>query len=822
MSATTHAKARATGQPVSERVFPNRLHQAELQLLRERRKILGQPVPEETINGFPADTVGLACSGGGIRSATFCLGFLQALAGLKLLGRIDYLSTVSGGGYAGSFWGAWLDRIQRKEDGLQEKTFAEAEATLAYAKSSQIWWLRENGRYLTPSGRGDSWLAAVIYYRALLMVQFLLTVPVLLWFAAMNFSRLGVASLGFDISFQVSGGPRVFVSPFFAFCFYGAGYFLWNVIFYWRQKLLDDPVRRRRMNTNLQFVAEFIVFGAALGIIDTVAGTTFWWLLLEPGTGASVATTLAAATAAVYASSDKLRKILASVGAKDVLQRNPRLGLATVSLGIKFLWLVCISFSAHAAIFAALFWAELPVEQIPTHGLPPSWRLLAGLIPCAMFGLVYLVINRNGWLANATSMASFYGSRLTRAYLGASNPQRHHNTPDANATDPLTRDHVPWQTYRPHAAGGPLHFINITLNQTYDGRSNLVQQDRKGLNFAVGPKAVSVGLVHHAEWLETEEDGQPVRTGQIRALDPDPSKFHLFGLYGAAEKPTQPVTLKAEMLSLGQWVGVSGAAFTPGLGARTDRSLSFLLTFFNVRLGWWWDSGMVRPGDRANYVAAIPGARRPQHRLGVLTHLLAEAYARFAGAAKRYWYLSDGGHFENIGAYELLRRRLPFIIVLDCGCDTNREFEDYANLVRKARIDFNAEVTEIIPTPLHAVAPGVSGHLGVLKDVGTINSADGYSAKPGFLARVDFRDSDGNVEATSILLVIKPTLTGDEAADLLNYHRQHREFPQEPTTDQFFDEAQWESYRKLGRTIGERLFAEAGQAPSLRKAFYLD
>ncbi len=54
--------------------------------------------------------VGLSFSGGGIRSGTLAIGMLQGLAHLKLLTRFDYLSTVSGGGYAGSWLAAWVKR----------------------------------------------------------------------------------------------------------------------------------------------------------------------------------------------------------------------------------------------------------------------------------------------------------------------------------------------------------------------------------------------------------------------------------------------------------------------------------------------------------------------------------------------------------------------------------------------------------------------------------------------------------------------------------------------------------------------------------------
>src|ERR1041384_1393133 len=96
-------------------------------------------------NGLDENTplVGVACSGGGIRSATFCLGLFQALAKQKLIRRIDYLSTVSGGGYFGSFLGAAFSRTGTTADMVEKD--------LANNHSWAVKWLRENGRFLSPS-----------------------------------------------------------------------------------------------------------------------------------------------------------------------------------------------------------------------------------------------------------------------------------------------------------------------------------------------------------------------------------------------------------------------------------------------------------------------------------------------------------------------------------------------------------------------------------------------------------------------------------------------------------------------------------------------
>ena len=71
--------------------------------------------------------------------------------------------------------------------------------------------------------------------------------------------------------------------------------------------------------------------------------------------------------------------------------------------------------------------------------------------------------------------------------------------------------------------------------------------------------------------------------------------------------------------------------------------------------------------------------------------------SRFHGTARRLWYLSDGGNFENLGGYELIRRRLPLIVIIDAAADPDYDFDDLAGLVRKARLDFNAEIEFLEP-----------------------------------------------------------------------------------------------------------------------------
>jgi hypothetical protein len=268
------------------------------------------------------------------------------------------------------------------------------------------------------------------------------------------------------------------------------------------------------------------------------------------------------------------------------------------------------------------------------------------------------------------------------------------------------------------------------------------------------------------------------------------------------------------MLSLGQWMAVSGSAFSTGLGQQTSKGFSFLAGFFNVRLGYWWDS-QVSPFQRRRHGKLPLGILEwmglaASEAFPVQSYLLDEFLARFHGpAARQLWNLTDGGHFENTAVYELIRRRVSFIVFCDCGADDEFKFEDVSNLVRKARIDFEAEVTFLPRGEIKSlVPPDVAGCFGALEDFARDDA--GHSHAHATLARIDYLDGKS---PPGWLLLLKPSLMGDEPVDIREYAAKHPSFPQESTLDQFFDEAQWESYRKLGRLVAEKVFAAALATP---------
>ena len=359
---------------------------------------------------------------------------------------------------------------------------------------------------------------------------------------------------------------------------------------------------------------------------------------------------------------------------------------------------------------------------------------LAILAGCLAIALVF------SWLMgiNTFSLHSMYGNRLVRAYLGAA---RDHRTPHPfTGFDP--HDNVSMSELWPADASaprGPLHIVNLALNLVKADR--LEWQQRKAESFTVSP----------------------LHSGSLNL------GYRRSAFYGGAQG-----------MSLGRAITISGAAASPNMGYHSSTIVAFLMTFFNLRLGWW----LPNPGKAGEGVW-----ERNEPRLGLIP-LLAEALGRTTDQT-RYVYLSDGGHFENLAFYEMVFRRCGLVVLVDAGCDPKYEYEDLAGAVRKIRTDMGIPITfSGLPRPAGEKEPG--SHYGI----GTIHYTEVGE------------DRDGTI------IYIKPVLTGDEDVDVRRYAAAHKKptnpFPQQSTMDQFFDEAQFESYRKLGEHSVLKLFEQKG------------
>jgi hypothetical protein len=855
------------------------LAKAEKILVDKRRKRCWpqEKDPQKEAALLKAPPIGVALSGGGIRSATFCLGVFQSFAKHGFLPKIDFLSTVSGGGYLGSFLGRLFDiQAQDRNKGKSQKgnqfVWEDVKDTLLNPISSPIKWLREHGRYLSPQGPSDNVFAGLVILRNWVAVQAVilsfglwLVYCVLLLGAGV---QMGTDRLPFDVPLssllaptavvflllflplgigywlcQGEGKKAVPAPPFLTLLAVGfvgihcallplednrlrigggivtavTGMSILLLVCFWGYAHLKGKgvqtaeFLRTRFTKSFVGASWFLGFLFFLFLVDALGNLIYGWLESHWTLGLENGTFLMGGGWAVLAALGKKISSLFTESSKFI----PKLSMRVQAGLVAFLWLVAIlvvlSGTAEALAWGLNAGGPQDDERILLSDWPRLLEVFAGLT------LLCVGLGRTISFLNYSSNHPFYKNRLVNAYLGAANSFLSENKA-------LSREgnDVWMMDYTPHAEGGPLHLINVTINETLDGKSQVEERDRKGVPMAIGPAGLSVGLRHNCLWGEKE--GKTDFSLLKPLLNPD-KEFHVFGIekpgvfsraFGWLSRHPNPdsVFRPVEYLSLGAWFSISGAAFTTGLGAKTSVGLSALLGLANIRLGYWWNSHVSSTrqvsskGEPLREKLSFWGRRflNLSACLPVQFGLLDELTARFHGTARQRWYLSDGGHFENTAGYELIRRRVPFIVVCDDGQDVNYGFEDLAGLVLKARNDYQAEITFFGPEDIQEYV-----HKELHPFVG---SPDDFkvkgSQKHALLAWVQYPSDGDGKENHSLILILKPSLSGDEPMDIREYHLEHQDFPQETTMNQFFNEAQWEAYRKLGEHIGEKIFSVKG------------
>jgi patatin-like phospholipase len=427
---------------------------------------------------------------------------------------------------------------------------------------------------------------------------------------------------------------------------------------------------------------------------------------------------------------------------------------------------------------------QVPEVDVAISGVAvaPGWMsvLFAGI------GFLFLTTGMFLNFINMSSLHQFYAARVGRAYLGATNRERFKDGGVVAVTTPLPTDFIRLEAYYDPRLAAPVHLINVTVNQTRPSDQQLVQRDRKGLGMVIGPGYTVVNAA-----IFDREDS----TGNLLPIT---------GEAGVLAEQGEPPwrRFNSEELDLSDWCAISGAAFSTGLGSRTTLGYSLLAGLANVRLGYWWNFNTERLRSL---------------QLAAYRYLWSELMADFRGPRRPFWFLTDGGHFENTAAYELVRRRVGTIILCDNGCDPDYQFDDLGNLARKIRTDFGAELepvaewpapkdenagaedrgTTIVATQPKGDEAGSDRYLGTAEQF-----ADAEQRKDRCLLvyRIIYPDT-----SRGLLIVLKPNLlsVADVGIDVTQYAKENKPFPQQSTLDQFFDDAQWESYRKLGETMAD-------------------
>jgi hypothetical protein len=876
--------------------------------------------------GVPPEgkALGLAFSGGGIRSATFNLGVIQALAELKLLQRFDYLSTISGGGYIGS----WLSLFIKRYAG---GNVAQAEAALVGRDENglehrAIRFLRSFSNYLTPRvGLSKDTLVAVATYLRNLLLNLTILVTLLgalllapriaalaadglrswgrfeNWYHAILLALLVAPTFAVALGLLYRPPSRGVHLPWFmrrwalvalidapvlaaAFCaasFYvqaaarvapesGAWFravliayiVLWGLGLVLAMFFLPEArgqarqlVSRANAKWHVAFLAFAVVAGAIGGaLVVGVAGAVRalpvehrLWAGVTFGPPAVIVVIMLMVVAHVGFMGRKFgeadRELWSVFGARLltlVLCWLALFGVAfygaaairwtsdwIVGLG-GFAWVVSSLFGVLAGrskatgaqdsnramelltrmapyafvlgLLLALSWGlhraleradqarggpasasqaapagtpgiTLRADPVPGRPVvtvrgveePSPWQQFLGIaaseygsirrwftppwaLPAMALGLFFAALLLS-WRVNINlfSLHHFYRNRLTRCYLGATNADRKpHALTGFDPEDDVAMAELAGQR--------PLHIVGTAINLNR-GRQ-LAWQSRRAASFTFTPL--------HAGY---EPASTQVNGGYRAAAD-----------YGM-DADGQPIML-------GTAVAISGAAASPNMGYHTSPAVAFLMSVFNVRLGHWCgDTGQGKAWRQRDPVLGL------RYWCAELTGSADQDYP--------FVSLSDGGHFENLGIYELVRRRCALILASDAGADPKYAFEDLAGAMRKCYTDF-----------------GVEFDFGKNKVDDIRPQGDQPSARHYAVAKIVYPGG----AAPGTLVYWKASITADMPPDIMHYRRTMQDFPHETTADQFFEEAQFESYRHLGYEVARRsieAMRKAGELPGV-------
>jgi predicted acylesterase/phospholipase RssA len=842
------------------------------------------------------EAVGLSLSGGGIRSAAFCLGVLQGLDSVlrnpatgekrkaepSLLERVDYLSTVSGGGYVGCSLTAAMSNANGEFPFKSE---------LDQDETDSIKHIRDYSNYLFPKGFFDFLDSIAIYLRGLI-ANFVIMLPIILglavftilcsptekdldktrfhswlvnlipiegvggflrcesfgftwllfFIAAILFLAWGIASIvdrvsDFPIWKRISAVLDLLRARWKAFRTWQSGILETHVPWLQRDSFLprllkrvlivnpSRPTRTKETGSPWARVGGIVLFVLALFAFCEAQP----WILgklfsnfnshkvdintpaLAPLASASqggwikvLGAILTSIGVIVSFFSDKLEKLtknfapaaswsgwIARYGGKALVY----VASAAIPLVLWGLYLtICLwgiaSNKFEAAVLnggpgyaapewlqrlAATAFPDLAKEAAPLPGWLEWLVGLPGVAQCAaalswlatlvknhgapiagvyvIFGVILLLLSIIPTL-NANSLHRLYRDRLSTAFIFFY--ARARPAPPAwfatIVSKVLAGAPVAQPEYKLHlldemklselsARLAPYHIINAALN--IQGSTFANQRARNADFFTFSRNYVG------------SEATDYVATPQIETIATD--------------------------LNLATAMAVSGAAASPNMGSGTIRSLTPTLTLLNIRLAYWMRNPRSAVGYSANRVVAwIAEAAN--------WYFIKEMFGRLHERMHNV-YLTDGGHIENLGIYELLKRRCRLIIAVDAEADPQMNFPSFIALQRHARIDLGVRIDmpwQPIRNASFAVDKLMANNT---PPVATATNVGPHSA----LGIIQYPNGE-----IGYLLYVKSSLSGDENDYIIDYKRRNPTFPHETTGDQLFTEEQFEAYRALG------------------------
>src|SRR6266511_3852008 len=745
----------------------------------------GEPIVRPTAKSGLA---GLALSGGGIRSASFCLGALQALDKAGVLKKIDYLSTVSGGGYIGTSLSAAMSR---------SKGDFPFTSSLTQDEPYPVQHVRNHSNYLFPQGIINIFYNVAIYLRGLL-ANALLILPWLLVLAAITiFFKPDSESL--HISLSGTTLPEAFNADHFGLSLIVLYLFVLLLLVWALWRSLEISGWAAEIGSPWTLVSALVLI-----VLIVIAFCELQPLVLDGifrsangqgGILASFATWLQGLAALLAPFSAAVAFFSRHIG-RLLRQGNerPNLGaLASRAAGkaavyiagaaIPFLLWMAYLYLCFAGIkdldpdyvnwsgsyYHAPLWLSDILQHLFGYKTPIGWFYLVTGIELFLLSL---------FLApNANSLPRLYRDRLSKAFLfdptiiEARRSGPGSKLQSAPLSDPAAFERLKYGNFELapldrfklseiSCVDTPFHLINTALN--IQGSKYANRRGRNADFFVFSPKFIGSGAT---QYVRTEEFEDAVKE-----------------------------------LDLATAMAVSGAAASSNMGASSIKALTPTLAILNVRLGYWVANPRQLAKDRkpsSVFASVFDQFYFLQELLGLMRE------------TSNTIYLTDGGHIDNLGIYELLRRRCRLIIAIDGEADPDFDSGSLVQVERFARIDMNvlidlpwAEIRDATRAASEEIAksgglpPNAAAH-GPHCAVGEIGYPQGRKG---------------------ILIYVKSSITGDENDYIVDYKRRFPTYPHETTADQLFSEEQFEVYRALGFHAVTEVFSGRDQVGMRPKA----
>jgi hypothetical protein len=692
---------------------------------------------------------GICVSGGGVRSATVTLGALQGLRAAQPLNVVNELVSVSGGGYmAGGFQLALTGEKGADADGISA-------ADVFAPGSPEEDHLRRHSSYLS-DGPGQWAVALGVIFRNLLaslvvLGLFVTTVGIAIgrFYRFVPIVKGGLESLPIAPFAQPGAATPPYPGVPWAVTLgvvtvAALAVALYGFELFWAAMKGKRPMPVVRLAIAATWGAILVL---TVGIVIPALVWVSSWVTYEigftsrPGVAVGSLSVIVSFVGALAATLWRSKQRVGSLFSSGTRAVKSVLPNSMVQMIIIWIALVVLTL----AVFLAAGW-------VATSGLDDSWWALAVVIPLALLA-VFL---------DQTSMSlhPFYRRRLASAFA----VRRRCEGGIAMAEPYEYSEGTPLSAYGKKRPDFPRVAFAAAANLTGQDRT---PPGRRSVSFALG-----------ADYVGGPQVGW-VRSDYLEAL--------------SSQVVSHDLTVEAA-------VAISGAAFASAMGGQT-RFYELFLSLVNLRLGAWLPNPYfvalkaAHPNDWT--VPGLPRIRR-------LDYFGREILGVHRSTA-RMLLCTDGGHYDNLGLVELLRRKCAYIYCFDASGASPPLAGTLAEAITLAREELGVEI--LLNEPYTLVAGGGTA----IDPQGPLATLNGrLSATSVITATIQYPKGEQGQPADGLLIFAQVNLTPDIPYEILDFTRPDPGFPNDGTADQWFDASRFDAYQRLGLYLGSEVAKTRG------------